>query len=142
MRCDGFALVVKAALLSEASAAIWKFIGTHCDCGEYTSRWAERMVAPRGMVTPVKRNPAKLVLALAPLPSQIVAPFETKLLPSSFTSSAAVLTVKVVVCTPLEVVAVGVKVGVLLGTGVLVKTGVKVGVLVGAGVLLGAGVLV
>ena len=102
------------------------------------------MVAPRGMVTPVKRKPAKLALVLAPLPSQIVDPFVTKLVPSSFTSSPAVLTVNVAVCTPLEVVAVavGVKVGVLLGTGVLVKTGVKVGVLVGAGVLLGAGVLV
>lgn len=143
-RCEGLALVLKTALLSEASPAICKVIGIHWDCDEYTSRCAETMVAPRGIVTPEKRNPAKLALALPPFPIHIVVPLVTKLAPSSFTSSAALLMVKVTVCGPLPVVGVGVNVGVLVAAGMGVRVGVYVGV--GAGrlvlVAVGIGVLV
>ena len=134
-RCDGFALLLKAALLSDASAAVWNAIWIHCPCVEYTSKWAETMVAPFGMVTPAKRNPAKLAVVLLPFPIQMVEPLVVKLVPSSLASSAAALIVNVTVCGPLACVAVLVAVGVLVDVAVAVAVLVAVEVAVAVGVL-------
>lgn len=100
------------------------------------------ITAPRGIAIPVKRNPVKLVVAVPPLPIQIVDELASKVVPTSFTSSLELFTLALMVALVPDGIVVGVG-----GTRVAVGgTGDAVGetrVAVGDGVEVGRmGVLV
>ena len=95
------------------------------------------MVAPAGIVTPLKRKPAIAGLSTPVLPTQIVLS-DGMSEPVSFTSSAPLLICTVMVCVPVVDVAVAVAVAV----DVFVAVGVGVSVLVRIGVVMGVFVAV
>ena len=99
VRCDGRLAAENAALLTAASMPNSNAVVSHCELLERSSSRAEEISAPGGIVTPAKRNPAKLVAATAPLPTQSVEESAVKALPSSLTSSAPDCTWNVFVVT-------------------------------------------